>query len=83
MLPALAVTTPSASSADEAARTAESAPRILNEPIGCSDSSFSQISQGASASRRTSGVLVTAFAIRSRARRISSSGINRTAWRAR
>jgi hypothetical protein len=34
MLPALAVTTPAASSAAEAARTADSAPRSLNDPTG-------------------------------------------------
>ena len=60
----------------DAARTADSAPRSLNEPIGCSLSSFSQISHGASTSSRTSGVLVTASPMRSRARRISSSAIN-------
>ena len=60
MLPALAVTTPPASSAGAAARTADSAPRSLNEPIGCRYSSLSQISHGASTSSRTSGVRITA-----------------------
>jgi hypothetical protein len=40
MLPALAVTTPSASSASEAWSTALPAPRILNELTGWSVSSF-------------------------------------------
>ncbi len=44
MLPALAVTTPFASSLAEAARIADSAPRSLNEPIGWKFSSFSQMS---------------------------------------
>ena len=79
MFPALAVTTPPASSAGDAARIAESAPRSLNEPIGCRYSSFSQMRS----SKRTSGVRRTASPSRSRARRISSSGINRSLWRAR
>ena len=73
MFPALAVTTPPASSAGAAARIADSAPRSLNEPIGCRFSSFSQMRS----SKRTSGVRRTASPSRSRARRISSSGINR------
>jgi hypothetical protein len=48
MLPALAVTTPAATASGGACRIAFSAPRILNEPIGCRFSSLSQISAGAS-----------------------------------
>jgi hypothetical protein len=48
MLPALAVTTPFAVVSRGACRIALTAPRILNEPIGCRFSSFSQISAGAS-----------------------------------
>ena len=39
-LPALTVHTPSASAAASSCRTALYAPRILNEPIGCSVSSL-------------------------------------------
>ena len=48
MLPALAVTTPLAVAACGACRIALTAPRILNEPIGCRFSSLSQISAGPS-----------------------------------
>ncbi len=74
MFPALAVTTPSASSDGAAARTAESAPRSLKEPIGCRHSSFSHVRS----SSRTSGVRSTSSPMRSRARRISSSEISRS-----
>jgi hypothetical protein len=73
MLPALTVTTPLAVSVAEALRIALTAPRILNEPIGCRFSSLSQISASASASSRTSGVRIAAPAIVSRARSISAS----------
>ena len=56
MFPALAVTTPPASSSSVAWRIALPAPRILNESTGCSVSSFSQISASESTSSRTSGV---------------------------
>jgi hypothetical protein len=75
MFPALTVTTPFAVAAAGALRTALTAPRILNAPIGCRFSSFSQISAGASTSSRTSGVRIAAPAIVSRARSISSIGI--------
>ena len=58
-----------------ACRIALTAPRILNEPIGCRFSSLSQISAGASTCRRTSGVRIAAPRIVSRARSISASGI--------
>src|SRR5205814_4692183 len=49
------------------------APRSLNEPIGCRFSSLSQISAGASSRlSRTSGVSTAAPAMRSRAARIAS-----------
>ena len=54
MFPALTVTTPFAVSAAGALRIALTAPRILNEPIGCRFSSLSQSSAGASTSSRTS-----------------------------
>src|SRR5436305_850275 len=73
MFPALAVTTPFASSFAAAARIAEKAPRSLNEPIGWRHSSLSRIRS--SAPRGTRGVRRTSSPIRSRARRISSSGI--------
>ena len=61
MLPALAVTSPRATSAGSALRTALAAPRILNELIGCSVSSLHQISAGASSTcSRTSGVRTAA-----------------------
>src|SRR5687767_13362982 len=75
MLPALTVTTPRAVSAAGALRIALTAPRILKEPIGCRFSSFSQISAGASTSRRTSGVRIAAPRIVSRARSMSASPI--------
>jgi hypothetical protein len=75
MLPALTVTTPLRTSASGACRSALTAPRILNEPIGCRFSSLSQISAGASTGRRTSGVRIAAPAIVSRARSISANGI--------
>ena len=43
-LPALTVQTPLASSSGASRRTALYAPRILNDPIGCSVSSFRKIS---------------------------------------
>ncbi len=39
-LPALTVHTPAASASGDSARTAFHAPRILNDPIGCSASSL-------------------------------------------
>ena len=75
MLPALAVTTPLAVAAGGACRIALTAPRILNEPIGCRFSSLSQISAGPSTGRRRSGVRIAAPAIVSRARSISAKGI--------
>ena len=51
-----------------AVRIAFAAPRILNEPIGCRHSSFSQISAvDSGAWSRTSGVRIATSAIRSRA----------------
>ena len=75
MLPALAVSTPPASSSSVACSTALPAPRILNDRTGWSSSSFSQISASVSASSRTSGVRSATPSSTSRARRISSSGI--------
>src|SRR4051812_38189651 len=75
MFPALAVTTPAASSSSLAWRTAFPAPRSLNELTGWSVSSLRKISASASASSRTRGVLITSPRIVSRARRMSSSGI--------
>ena len=63
-------------------RIALDAPRSLKQPIGWRHSSFSQISQGASTSSRTSGVSTTTSAVSARARSIASSGI-RTAPRRR
>ena len=80
MLPALVVQTPCRHSSGAAWRIALVAPRSLNEPMGWRHSSFSQISHGASTSRRTSGLGVTASAVIARARSIASSGI-RTAPR--
>jgi hypothetical protein len=72
MLPALAVTTPFAVAVCGACLIALTAPRILNEPIGCRFSSLSQISAGPSTGRRRSGVRIAAPAIVSRARSISA-----------
>src|SRR5690242_4425952 len=78
ILPALAVHTPCASWSRGMSAIALLAPRILNEPIGCRFSSLSQISAGASAPNRTSGVRTAAPAMRSRAARMSASGITAT-----
>src|SRR5439155_1356546 len=67
--------TPRASSSRGTCAILLLAPRILNEPIGCRFSSFNQISAGASAFRRTSGVRIAAPAMRRRAARMSSRGI--------
>src|SRR5215210_4248049 len=78
MFPALAVQSPSWTSAGSVERIAFAAPRSLNAPIGCSSSSFSQISAGASTFSRTSGVRTVTSRISSRAASISASGIGCT-----
>ncbi len=61
--PALTVQTPSFSSSGDSCLTTLYAPRILNEPIGCSTSSFrysSRTGAPGSSSTRTSGVRTAA-----------------------
>ena len=73
MLPALAVTTPRASSSGLARAIALPEPRILNDPIGCRFSSFSQ-SVAPSTSSGSSGVRRAIPSRRRAASRISESG---------
>ena len=84
MFPALAVSTPRSVCSGAACRIALTAPRILNEPIGCRHSSLSQISAAASgASRRTSGVRIAAPRIVSRARSSWARSIGASSIRSR
>src|SRR4051812_48638396 len=74
MLPALAVYTPSASCDFGIDRIAFSAPRNLNEPIGCRFSSLIHSSTGTSTLRRISGVRTAVPRMRSRAA-LTSDGV--------